>query len=298
MGFRFAHLSDPHLNPLPKVRVFDLAGKRATGFANYWRGRRHEHDMGVLGRIEADILALAPDHIACTGDVTHMGFAAEFETAARFLDRLGPREKVSFVPGNHDVYVPSSLPNMLSAMQPWAHSDDGSEGYPWLKVRGHAALIGLSSAVPTGFFMAWGRAGQEQLDKAEALLRYAGRRGLRRIVLIHHPPHVGGAKRGRELRDAAAFEAMIAEAGADLVVHGHNHRTSLAWIRGAEGADVPVVGVACSSMGPSSHAEKAAWHCFDVPEAGPITLTRRGLAPDGSIAELATIRLERTPVSV
>ncbi|MCO4055440.1 MAG: metallophosphoesterase [Bosea sp.] len=278
-----AHLSDPHLNPLPRLRATDLMGKRATGYVNWLRSRRFVHDMELLDRIVADMLAQQPDHVACTGDVTHIGLPGEFPTAIRFLDRLGPRERVSFVPGNHDAYVASSLGPLSREMAPWTRSEADGHGFPWMKVRGHVALIGLSSAVPTGPLMAWGKVGPVQLEKAERLLAEAGRGGLRRVVLIHHPPHVGGAGRGRELKDADSFEAMIERAGADLVIHGHNHKTSLSWIRSGRQLS-PVVGVASCSMGLRSHGEKAGWHLFRVPEGDePITLQRRGLLPNGGV---------------
>ncbi len=290
MAFRLAHLSDPHLNPLPRPTLRELMGKRATGYANWLRSRRRVHDMALMARIVADLRNSAPDHVACTGDLTHVGLPSEFERAVSFLDGLGPREKVSFVPGNHDAYVAGSLAALGSTTQPWRRSDEGADGYPWLKVRGHVALVGLSSAVPTGPLMAWGRVGAEQMEKAEMLLHYAARRGLRRVVLIHHPPHVGGAKAGRELKDAAGFEAMLGRTGADLVVHGHNHRTLLAWLATPQGR-APVVGVPSCSMQPSHHAEGAAWHLFTIPEEGAITLERRGLMPDGSVGRLAEVAL-------
>jgi 3',5'-cyclic AMP phosphodiesterase CpdA len=285
VAFTLAHLSDPHLNPLPKVRLRELAGKRATGYANWLRSRRHVHDMALLARLVADINAQGPDHVACTGDVAHIGLPAEFPAATAFLETLGPREQVSFVPGNHDAYVPQSLRALGEAVAPWCRSDEDAPGYPWLKVRGPAALIGLSSAVPTGPFMAWGRLGEEQIEKAEMLLHYASKRGLVRIVLIHHPPHVGGAKRGRELKDAAAFEAMIGRAGAELVLHGHNHKTSLAWLQGP-GARTPVVGVACCSMSPKGHGESAAWHLVHIADDGAIHIERRGQTATGGVGKL------------
>lgn len=293
MIFTLAHLSDPHINPMPRAAVRDLMGKRLIGYANWWRSRRRLHDMGLLDRLVADIAVHSPGHIALTGDVSHIGLASEFQRAATFFARLGPCETVSFVPGNHDAYVPASLPALQAAMAPWCRSDDGVDGFPWLKVRQHVALIGLSSAVPSGPLMAWGRLGSEQIEKAEMLLHYAGKRGLRRIIAIHHPPHVGGAKAGRELKDAAAFEQMVARAGAELVLHGHNHRTSLAWIAGPYGrAPVPVVGVASASMGPASHGDKAGWHLFHIPDdTSPITLERRGLGPTGGICKLDEIVL-------
>lgn len=293
LDFKLAHLSDPHLNPLPKVRFRELIGKRATGYANWLRSRRLAHDMALLERILADIASHKPDHVAMTGDVAHIGLPAEFPAAVSFMEKLGPRDDVSFVPGNHDAYVPSSLAALGRDMALWCRSEDGAEGYPWLKVRQHVAMIGLSSAVPTGPLMAWGRLGQEQIDKTEMLLRYAAKRDLKRVVLIHHPPHVGGAKAGRELKDAAALEAMIAAAGAELVIHGHNHQTSLAWIDSGSGR-VPVVGVPSASMGARSHGEKAGWHLIVIPESdGPITIERRGLTPTGGIGPLGEMVLAR-----
>src|SRR5437867_2773343 len=38
--FVLAHLSDPHLAPLPRPRIADLLGKRGLGFINWQRRRR------------------------------------------------------------------------------------------------------------------------------------------------------------------------------------------------------------------------------------------------------------------
>lgn len=290
MVFTLAHLSDPHLNPMPRVKPTDLIGKRAIGYANWVRSRRRVYDMALLDRVLADIAAHEPDHVGCTGDLTHIGLAAEFPAATAFLNRLGPHERVSFVPGNHDAYVPSSLHALDTYMRPWVTSDDGGAGYPWLRRRGPVALIGLTSAVPTGPLMAWGRVGDDQLQKTEMLLRDSARLGLRRVILIHHPPHVGGAKPGRELKDAAAFQTMLARTGADLVIHGHNHRTSLAWLPGPA-AKIPVVGVVSCSMGLRGNGEHAGWHLFRFGN-GKITLERRGLTPTGGIGLLDELVLD------
>ena len=66
--FTLAHLSDPHLGPLTKFSLRELIGKRATGYVNWRRKRRHVHDMEILGLIVADILAQKPDHIVCLED--------------------------------------------------------------------------------------------------------------------------------------------------------------------------------------------------------------------------------------
>ena len=41
--FTLAHLSDPHLPPLPQARLRDLAGKRVLGYLNWTRNRHKYH---------------------------------------------------------------------------------------------------------------------------------------------------------------------------------------------------------------------------------------------------------------
>jgi hypothetical protein len=41
--FVLAHLSDPHLPPLPRPNPFELMGKRLGGFVNWHRKRRRYH---------------------------------------------------------------------------------------------------------------------------------------------------------------------------------------------------------------------------------------------------------------
>lgn len=291
--FILAHLSDPHLGPLASFRAFELFNKRFTGYANWRRRRRHVHDMAVLDLVIADILSSAPDHVACTGDVAHIGLPTEFHTAVRFLERLGPHDRVSFVPGNHDAYVKASLAPLARELAPWTTGDNGESGFPFLKIRGPVALIGLNTGTPTLPLMATGRLGHRQIERAEVLLREAASLGLTRVVLIHHPPHVGGAKRGRELLDAAAFEAMLKRTGADLVLHGHNHTTSLAWRPGPD-SPVPIVGVPSASTGPKSHHEQASWHLIRIEanEGKPvISIARRGLLADGTVGEAGEVLL-------
>lgn len=296
--FKLAHLSDPHLGPLAEFSLHQLLGKRATGYVNWRRKRRLAHDMEVLALIVADIRAQQPDHVACTGDVAHIGLPNEFKTAVTFLDTLGPRDAVSFVPGNHDAYARSSLKPLASLLGPWCCSDDGSVGYPWYRKRGPVALIGLNTGIPTLPLMATGRVGREQIIKAETLLDRARDEGLIRVVLIHHPPYLGGARRTRELLDADAFEAMLKRKGADLVLHGHNHRFSLAW-RAGSGHDVPIVGVPSASIGPLGHGEMATWHLVKIDgdaRAPAISVEQRGFEPDGTVRLRQEIQLHAKPV--
>ena len=105
MPYVLAHLSDPHLAPLPQPRWTELLNKRITGYINWQRNRRFVHERAALDAIVADLKAQAPDHIACTGDLTNIALREEFARGRQWLESLGTPENVSLVPGNHDAYV-------------------------------------------------------------------------------------------------------------------------------------------------------------------------------------------------
>src|SRR5580704_376024 len=177
--FLLAHLSDPHVGPLPRPRRRELIGKRVTGYLNWTRSRSRIHDMAVLEQIVRDMKAHYPSHVAMTGDIANLGLPAEFQLARNWLETLGAPEEVSFVPGNHDAYVRGSLPHLARTFAPWTTGEaSAGEGFPYLRIRGEVALVGLSSGVPTPLFVAAGYLGRRQLQAAERLLVETGRRGL------------------------------------------------------------------------------------------------------------------------
>lgn len=283
MSFLLAHLSDAHIGPLPRPRTRELLGKRLTGYVN-WTRRGRLHDMGVLERLVADLRRQQPDHVAMTGDILNIGLAAEFPFARAWLETLGAPHDVSFVPGNHDAYVRGSVPHLARTFTPWVSDtgvDDPSYVFPYLRRRDGIALIGLSSAVPTAPFLASGALGKAQCAALGPLLAEASREGLARVLMIHHPPHRTGASGGRGLRDAKRLERVLATYGAELVIHGHNHRASVVHLQGPRGP-IPVVGVPSASAVPGSPGHRATYHLFRIEpqKAGwHITATQHGLAP-------------------
>jgi 3',5'-cyclic AMP phosphodiesterase CpdA len=283
LTFLLAHLSDAHIGPVPRPNLAELIGKRVTGYVNWLRKRAAQHDMDLLGRLVDDLIAQRPDHIAMTGDIVNIGLHAEIALARQWLSRLGSPDSVSFSPGNHDAYVPTAMPALTRTFAPWTTGDDGSSEFPYLRRRDKIALIGLSSGVPTAPFVASGRLGAAQCARLEELLRRTREEGLARVVLLHHPPHRGGARVLRGLEDAAAFEAIIARQGAELVLHGHNHKQSLHYLPGPEGCKTPVVGVASASARPGSHYPGAAYNLYRISREGAgvrIRLQTRGLDRD------------------
>ena len=209
--FTLAHLSDPHLAPLPEPRWRDLIGKRVTGYINWQRNRRFVHDAEVLGKIVADLKAQAPDHIAVTGDLSNIALEEEFARGRKWLQDLGSLHDVSLVPGNHDAYVRQAV-RYAPQWAPYMSGDDGGAGFPYLRRRGPLALVGLSTAVTSAWGMATGRLGSAQLARLGDMLRALAPERFFRVVLIHHPP-VSEAKRHKLLTDAAEFLRVIARAG-------------------------------------------------------------------------------------
>lgn len=251
--FRFAHLSDPHL-PLPAVRVRDLLSKRVTGWLSWRYRRRQIHAPEALAAAVADLRRAKPDHIAVTGDIANISTASEFQQAAAWLRALGRPEDITLVPGNHDAYVPVAWAKSLGLWGAYMAGDGASpptsrDDFPLLRRRGVVAFVGLSTAVPRAPLIATGEVGTSQLARFEAIM--GDLRGLCRVVLIHHPPQIGGASRHKELSDQRAVRDAIARVGADLVLHGHMHRTMLGRIESPLGP-VPVLGVASTSAHPAS----------------------------------------------
>ena len=149
MAFTLAHLSDPHLAPLPQPHWSELLNKRVTGYFNWQRTRRFVHDASVLATIVADLKAHRPDHIAVTGDLANIALAQEFVRGREWLQGLGSPQQVSFVPGNHDAYVRAGMGYAIRQWGDYMCGDHDAADFPYLRRRGPLALIGLSSAVPT-----------------------------------------------------------------------------------------------------------------------------------------------------
>ncbi|QGM99287.1 metallophosphoesterase family protein [Methylocystis parvus] len=288
MSFLLAHLSDAHIGPIPRPNLAELLGKRVTGYVNWLYKRAAQHDMGVLRRLVEDMRAQRPDHVVMTGDIVNIGLPGEIALARDWLATLGGAQEVSFTPGNHDAYVADATKLVHDVFEPWTTNESGAAGFPYLRRREGVALIGLDSGVPTAPFVASGKLGEAQLGALGALLDQSRAEGLARIVFLHHPPHIGGARALRGLDDAAAFEAVVARHGAELVLHGHNHKPSVAYIAAPQGR-TPVVGVASASAKPGGHYPGAAYNLYEIERAGDalrVSLRRRGLTEAGEVVEV------------
>jgi len=291
-----AHISDVHLGPLPPVRLRELANKRVFGYFN-WQRRSRTYDEAVLSAITDDIQVQHPDHIAVTGDLVNIGLDAEYDAALVWLQTLGTPEDVTVVPGNHDAYLRRSVERYSATWLPYANGDHPNPkmAFPFIRRRGAMALIGLSTAVATGPFMATGFMDTRQAEAFAEALAETGRQGLCRVVLIHHPPVASLTTWPRRLINASLVRDAIARYGAELVLHGHNHRTSIAALPGPRGP-VPVVGAAAPAIMPNRLHPGGAYNLIEIDGSagGPfaIAMTERGFR-DGAIVTVSEAKLSQ-----
>src|SRR5258707_6650202 len=215
--FVLAHLSDPHLAPLPRPRPLELLSKRGLGYLNWLRKRRLIHRADMLAALVADLKGHTPDHVAVSGDLVNLSLTNEFALARGWPAGLGDPRHVTVVPGNHDAYVRSAEKFAERHWADFMRGDDG-ESFPFVRRRGPLALIGLSTSLPTLPLAATGRLHGDQLARLDGLLADLGREESFRVVLIHHPP-VPQANYFRRLTDAAALREVLRKRGAELVLH-------------------------------------------------------------------------------
>jgi len=213
---------------------------------------------------------------------------------------------VTVIPGNHDAYVaevvesqiferlfapyqqPDPLPSAPSP-SPSSFSSSSPSPYPFLHLRGPVALIGVNSCVATGDLGAWAEIGTPQLTRLETLLASPALADRVRVVLVHHPPvmHKGGEH--RNLRDRAQLAAVLSRAGADLVLHGHDHQDERATLDGPGGRAIAIVGAGSASYsgGPE---RRSRYNIYELTADG-ITLVTR--AHDQATDRFEEVRREK-----
>jgi 3',5'-cyclic AMP phosphodiesterase CpdA len=260
-AFTLAHVSDPHLPPLPRPRAAELVGKRALGYLNWTRNRHKYHRREVVDALVSDLKTQAPDHVAVTGDLVNLALNAEFPPALAWLQSVGAPDRVTAIPGNHDAYVRATRHRFAEAFADYVSGDDNAAHFPTLRRRGPIALISLSSAVPTPPFMATGTIGRAQLERLERLLAGLAKEPVFRVLMVHHP--LQSKSRVKRLTDSGALRALLKRHGVELILHGHDHVHSTIRIDGTNGP-IPVVGVPSASALAHGRYPPAAYNLYRI----------------------------------
>jgi 3',5'-cyclic AMP phosphodiesterase CpdA len=279
---RIAHISDLHVLALEGAIPFRLLNKRATGYANLKFRRKHRHKSDLVRAIVAHLAAVGVDHLVITGDVSNLALETEFAAVRRILDAVGlPPSAISIVPGNHDVYTRGAArdqrfyryfePFLVSDLPQHRVSHAGGM-FPVVKLRGPAAFIGLSTALPRLPFVAAGRLGDAQLDKLELILQSPEVRARTPVILLHHPLHnpLTWIKAHLEgLDDAARLSRTLGGIERGLLLHGHLHRRVHRKHLTSTG-HIDVIGATSASLVHESPERMAGFNLYEVSNDGTI----------------------------
>lgn len=223
---RIAHLSDAHLlDPRP-------SGTRSrwsmqTRFVSFGRRLDAEGRRKKLRRALDKARDAGAQHFVLSGDLTELGIPGEYETLAEVLydSEISP-ERMTLVPGNHDVY--SSAHAWRWALEgPLAAFARTSAGKPGAIVDvGDVRLLPVDASFHQPVTRSAGNIGQ---DTFEAIERHAADTELSRrpLVLVqHHPPFVRKTSALHwidGLINAPRIMTLLEAFRHLFVLHGHLH---------------------------------------------------------------------------
>ena len=184
------------------------------------------HDTKLVEAVARRMDEEKPDLIVISGDFTQRARTEQFKEACRFLDRLREAgHEVLGVPGNHDVPLYDVLRRFLSPLTRYKRFvDDDLCPFHQLDT---AAVLGINTARSLTFKD--GRINSEQVEHIrQSFARTPD--DMPRILVTHHPlfalPVDDAGALGKAIGRQDAALDVVADAGVDLLLAGHNHRAS------------------------------------------------------------------------
>ncbi len=271
---RIAHATDIHWFVPP--RLAELGPKRVLGTANlYVRGRRRDFSRDVQRALVAHLLAVAPDLVLITGDLTSQSLPSEFAVARQDLGPLLDSVPTFVIPGNHDVYTRGAQRGrfMEGTFGPWMHREPSGLQR---KDYGNVTVLGLDPNRPQ-LLSASGAVPEAQLDALAQALADPALRDRAVILAIHYPlldrrgEIYDGAHHG--LRNARALIAVLDAAPVRpvLIACGHVHHGYRVLLELSDGVGIPICNPGTSGQAFSPDRRRAA------------AMAVYELQPDGSV---------------
>jgi 3',5'-cyclic AMP phosphodiesterase CpdA len=214
----------------------------------------------ALGRLIEEV---RPELVVASGDLTHRGLRSQHERAGEFLRGLDL--PLVAIPGNHD--IPYTFPKRFT--RPWAEFERLWETTEPVFRSETLVVAGLNSVRP------WrhqsGAVRDDQLEHVHEV--FAGvPPSVYRIVTLHH--HLLGAPWRSRKRPVAKRNRVLAglvDAGADLVLAGHIHQSTVAERRefelstpGGEHAVVVSIAPGFGQPRPNRRGEARGLHVYEV----------------------------------
>lgn len=225
------HISDIHWLDTTGAHVLDFMNKRISGGINLLAGRAKKHTKDAARCALETLKREGCDHLIVTGDISNLALAAEFSAVKAAMDSFFDDDHKTIVPGNHDYYTRESLKarrfeKMIYTSSPGNLDIGISATWPFVRILGEVAVIGLNSARPRPWFVAGGILGQQQLDDLEKALQHPEVASRFKIVALHHNLFQVVTTPGeclRNLRERTELLAIAQKYGVQLMIHGHDH---------------------------------------------------------------------------
>lgn len=294
---KIAHLSDLHVLDLEGVPPLAFANKRLLGYANLRFKRKHVHKAEIASLVFREVARAGVDHVVITGDLTNLALESEFRAAHRLIASTldMPEDRVSVISGNHDAYVSDAkLRPFETIFGAYTSSDLPEFGlplaggiFPFVRIRGPLAIIGLSSAVPRPPFVAAGVLGDPQRKALRSILRHPEVRERTPVVLVHHPSYPPSSRFKtivEGLHDGEGLERDLAESHPAIILHGHLHRRVLRKGRGRDG--LTVIGATSASLHHRDQDRMAGYNLYTFDDGGRLVgMSGQVLSHDGTFHE-------------
>ena len=299
---KIAHFSDLHLYARGGTPAWRFFNKRLTGWVNLRANRGNIHRAGYVEAIAREIARLGVEHVVVTGDMTNLALEAEYELARDVIEhelKLDPSQ-VTVVPGNHDVYTRGSLVSRRFEhyFAAWLRSDlpdlatDANGGrFPIVKLRGNAAIVALSSAVPRLPFVAAGALRPAQIAALGRILEHPEVLGRTVVIAMHHPAvyrHSRLKMYLEGLRDAPALLAQLHALPRGLLLHGHLHRRIQRDVPTGTG-HVNQVGATSASLHHDAADRMAGFNVYELGDAGNARVQAYVYSPDTGAFHLESV---------
>lgn len=233
---RLAHLSDLH---------HQIDWRKRSLWSSGWRGVPGRFELHALGRLRRfagveqriarlvdQVLALAPDRVIITGDLTALGDEDELRRARALLQPFIAAGLLVVIPGNHDRYTDGRGGTFELVFRDLLSSDlpelADERGYPFVKLVGNRhAVVGLDSTRVQGWGQYLvGRLGADQLRALSRVLEHPLLERRTVLLLAHHgPTGPSGAFDWNEsgLLDAGALFRTLRHRPV-VLLHGHSHQ--------------------------------------------------------------------------
>lgn len=249
--------------------------------------------------VESDLRRLvaesAPELVIATGDLTHRNTREQHDRAATFLRSLGP--PLLAIPGNHD----------MPRWPPWRFTqtfDEFLRAWPETEpvYRSERIVVcGLNSVRP------WKQQGgalrPSQLEHTEQVFRDAPDGALRVAALHHHLMGAPWRTAKRTIANRSTVLGGLVDAGAELILSGHVHQSTVGERRefevvsGRVHATTVVVSPGLGQPRPKRRGEARGLHVFEADDGSLRVLTfawASGLgAGEGGWAQIADRRFPR-----